>query len=269
MHAQVNGIQMSYTDMGMGVPLLLVHGFPLNRGCWVNQVDAFRRTHRVIAPDLRGFGGSWATEGPVPMSRFAEDLHALIVRLGAGPAVLVGHSMGGYAALAFAKAFPEALLGLVLVSTRASADTAEAAEARRKLAARVLVEGPLPVVEAMAPLMLASGRVDPVRSAAVRAFMAPADPTGLVGALLGMADRPDATEGLGEILVPTLVIAGLEDDLIPPSESGALARAIPGAHLKLIPGAGHLVAFDAPEAFNHEVALWLVGTGLDSVRHAR
>ena len=71
----------------------------------------------MVVPDLRGLGESEATEGPVSMDRFAEDLHALLLHLNTGPVILVGHSMGGYVALAFAKAFPQDLQGLVLVGT--------------------------------------------------------------------------------------------------------------------------------------------------------
>lgn len=254
MRAKVNGIQVAYADKGKGSCLLLVHGFPLSRGVWSKQVEVFKSSYRVIAPDLRGFGESAATDGPVTMNRFAEDLHALVEHLGAGPALLVGHSMGGYVALAFARAFPECVRGLVLVGTKAGRDTAEAAVARRALAERVRVEGPSVVVDAMAPKMLSEGNSDRTMAAAVRGFMTPANPEGLRGALLGMAERPDARSWLETMQMPVLVIAGLEDAIIPPRESQAMAKAIHGAQLRLIPEAGHLVAFEQPEAFN--AALW-------------
>ena len=131
MRTTINGIQMAYTDKGEGIPLVFIHGFPLNRETWSKQVEAFRPNHRVIAPDLRGLGESEATPGPVSMGRFAEDLHSLLEHLDTGPAILIGHSMGGYVALAFAAAFPKALRALGLVSTKAGADTPEGAAARR------------------------------------------------------------------------------------------------------------------------------------------
>lgn len=257
MHATINDIKMVYTDEGRGATLLLVHGFPLSRGTWSKQVEAFRASHRVLAPDLRGLGKSEATGGVITMSRFAEDLYALLQRLDTGPVFLAGHSMGGYVALAFAKAYPQALRGLVLVGTKAGPDTPEAAAARRALAERVRVEGPAVVVDAMAPKMLAPGNRDATMAASVRSFMTPSQPEGVMGALLGMAERPDATGGLSSIAVPTLVIAGAEDALVPPSEAEALAKAIPGASLKLIPRAGHLVAFEQADAFNEALRDWL------------
>lgn len=260
MRARVNGIQMAYTDEGGGVPLLFVHGFPLCRGAWSKQVEAFKTRHRVIVPDLRGLGESEATAGPVPMSLFAEDLHALLHHLDSadtGPIILVGHSMGGYVALAFAKAYPQALRALVLVGTKAGADTAAAAAARRATAEKVRMEGSSVVVDAMAAKMLSTGNSDQAMAAAVRGLMAPSKPEGVIGALLGMAERPDAGPWLGMIRVPTLVITGLDDTLIPPSESEFLAQAIPDAHLRLIPNAGHLVAFEQAEAFNSALGSWL------------
>jgi pimeloyl-ACP methyl ester carboxylesterase len=259
MFATVNGIRMAYTDQGQGPALLFVHGFPLSRGTWSRQVQAFSATHRVIAPDLRGLGETEATDGPTAMTRFAEDVHALVQHLGLGPVTLAGHSMGGYIALAFAKAYPQALAGLVLVGTKAGADTPEAATARRALAARVQAEGTSVVVDAMAPKMLAADNTDPVLAAAVRGYMKLATPTGVVGALLGMAERPDMGPSAGQIRTRTLVVTGTGDVIMPPAESEALAKAIPGAQLELIPGAGHLVALEAPEAFNAVLKVWLAG----------
>lgn len=257
MEVKINGIQVDFTDEGQGDPLLFVHGFPLNRGTWSKQVEAFKTSHRVIAPDLRGLGGSEATEGPITMMQFAEDLHALRQHLGLGPVTLIGHSMGGYVALAFAKVFPQALRNLVLVGTRAGADTPEGAAGRRAMAEKVRAEGSSVVVEAMAPKMLAASNTDATMAESVRGFMATAKPEGVISALLGMAGRPDARTWLGSIRVPTLVIAGSDDTIIPPSESEALAKAISDAQLKLIPDAGHLVAFERADAFNEALRAWL------------
>lgn len=262
MRTAVNGIQVAYTDAGGGAPLLFVHGFPLSRGSWSKQVEAFKTSYRVIAPDLRGLGESEATAGPVPMIRFADDLHALLQHLGTGPAILVGHSMGGYVALAFAKAYAQDLRALVLVGTKAGADTPEGAAARRATAEKVRAQGSSVVVEAMAPKMLSAGNTDAAMAAAVRGFMTRSKPEGVIGALLGMAERPDAGAWLGEIRVPTLVIAGGDDALIPPVESETLAKGIRGARLKLIPNAGHLVAFERADEFNGSLVDWLRSSAL-------
>ncbi len=191
MRATVNGTQIAYTDEGQGLPILFIHDFPLSRGAWSKQVEEFKTRFRVIAPDLRGFGESEYSGGPVPIHRFVEDIHALMEHLVTGPVILAGHAMGGLVALAFASAFPRFLRGLVLV-----------------------------------------------------------------GMTAGMKS-PEVEQQVANLRVPILVIAGSEDALVPPSESEALARLIPGAQLNLIPRAGHLVAFEQPAAFNEVMRNWL------------
>jgi pimeloyl-ACP methyl ester carboxylesterase len=262
MRAQLNGIEIAFTDEGKGKTLVFVHGFPLNRLIWAKQVKAFKVGHRVIAPDLRGLGGAEGTAQSTPMARYAEDLFAVIQYLKAGPVTLVGHSMGGYVALAFAKAFPQALQGLVLVSTKSGPDTSEAATARRAQADTVATKGTAIVMDAMAPKMLAPRNEDKGMAAEVRECMGLSGPMGVASALLGMAERPDMGIMLGQIRVPTLVVTGAEDALIPPSESTALAKGIPGSQLVLIPEGGHLVAFERADAFNKVLGNWMAAHGL-------
>ena len=109
----------------------------------------------------------------------------------------------------------------------------------------------------MATKMLAADNHDRAMAEQVRGLMAPSKPAGAIGALLGMAERPDATAGLARISVPTLVIAGANDTVILPTESEKLAQAISGSHLNIIPDAGHLVAFEQADKFNHVLEEWL------------
>lgn len=271
MFASINGIQMAFTDEGKGIPLLFIHGFPLNREAWSSQVETFKTKFRVIVPDLRGFGESGSSAGPVPMSHFGEDIWALGQHLGLGPVILAGHSMGGYIALAIAKAHPAWLRGLALVSTMAGKDSLETANERRQLARQVMDEGPQVAMRTMAATMLAATNTDERKAAAVLSCMTPASSVGISGALYGMALRPAAVDVLGRIRVPTLVVAGSEDCVIPPSEADALARAIPNSKLSIIPGAGHLVPVDQSEAFNDELKTWLAWgcTGVHPGRHQK
>ncbi len=173
--------------------------------------------------------------------------------------------MGGYVALAFARRHAERLAGLVLVATRAVADSAEAAAGRRSTAERIRAEGREGVaalVEGMVPKLVAPATDDPDRLEAVRIFMASATPEGVIGALLGMAERPDSSGLLAEIEVPTLVVTGADDTLIPVSESEAMAAAIPDAELAVIPGAGHMVSFERPEEFGGVMRGWLASRDL-------
>jgi pimeloyl-ACP methyl ester carboxylesterase len=191
------------------------------------------------------------------MAQYADDLHVLLPQLKTGPVVLIGHSMGGYVSFAFLRQYPEMVRGLILVSTKAGKDTPEAAAGRRATAEKVQAMGVPVVIETMAPKMLAADNHDRAMAEEVRGFMAPSKPAGVIGALLGMAERPDATAELARISVPTLVITGADDTLISPTESEKLAQAIPGSQLNIIPQAGHLVAFEQPDKFNHVLEGWL------------
>src|SRR5438128_7993076 len=117
---------VEYDDVGRGEPVVLLHAFPFARAMWRPQLAALRDVGRVIAPDLRGFGGTSGFEGPPSVEQMARDVSALLDALGVTrPAVVGGLSMGGYVALAFARLFSHRLRGLILADTRAEADGGE------------------------------------------------------------------------------------------------------------------------------------------------
>lgn len=257
MKTTINGIQIAYTDEGQGTPLLFVHGFPLSRGAWQKQVEQFRERYRVIAPDLRGHGESEATQGAISMENYARDLQALLDQLKTGPVILIGHSMGGYIAFAFARMFPQSLRGLVLVATRAVGDSPEAAAGRKATAEKVRKEGINALIDSMVPKMLSSKNQDPEVAEKVRSLMSSSKPEGVAGALLGISQRPDSTPDLGKLSIPTLLMSGDDDGLIPHAESEKMSKSISGSKLEIIQGAGHLVAFEKPQEFNHRLEAWL------------
>ncbi len=103
---RINDIQMTYTDMGTGDPVVLIHGYPFNRSLWGEQVATLSESYRVTAPDLRGFGETDSSDGPATMDQMAQDVAQLLDHLEIQRAVIGGLSMGGYVALAFYKQFP-------------------------------------------------------------------------------------------------------------------------------------------------------------------
>ena len=118
MRAQLSDLVLAYDAGGSGRPLLLVHGYPLNRTTWRPQVDNLTDAARVIAPDLRGHGESNAPDEPYTVDRLADDLVELLDELGlAEPVVVAGLSMGGYVALAFYRRHQERVAGLILAAT--------------------------------------------------------------------------------------------------------------------------------------------------------
>lgn len=261
MKTEIKGNIFGYDDDGHGPALVFVHGFPFDRRVWQKQLAAFRGSHRVITVDLRGFGDSAAGDGPGAMGQYARDVRDLLRELQTERVVLVGHSMGGYVALAVAHHFPEELRGLVLVGTQAGPDSEAGAAGRRATIEKVKAGGVRVVTEAMAPKMVAPASQARMLDQ-VQGLMATATPAGVIGALEAMADRPDSRPTLGTIEVPTLVITGAEDVVIPPAESGKIADAIQDAHLETLPGAGHLVAVEQPDEFNRVLNSWMDRLGL-------
>lgn len=246
---------LGLTDTGERAPLLLVHAWPLDRAMWAPQVSAFAGERRVLAPDLAGFGDA-PGPGHATLDAHADDLAGLLDALGIARAVVVGLSMGGYIALALARRHPARLAALVLADTRAGADDAAARANRDDLAAVVATAGLGALSERLLPRLLAPG-ARPAVAAEVGAIIARQRPEGVVAALRAMAARPDAGPGLAEVRVPTLVLAGAEDALTPPSEARGLAAAIAGAGLVVIPGAGHLASLEEPGAFNAALRAFL------------
>ncbi|HWB09624.1 MAG TPA: alpha/beta fold hydrolase [Pirellulales bacterium] len=256
------GLEFGVVDQGGGSPLVFVHGFPLNHGMWNAQIPVFAERHRVIAPDLRGFGESVDTEGTVSMEDFADDLAAILDHLQVTePVVLCGLSMGGYIAFHFVRKYRQRLRGLVLCDTRASADMPEIVENRLRIARLVIENGTQPVAEAMLPKAFApktyADRPEVVE--AVRAMMISSDPTGVAAASRGMAVRPDMTQLLPTVDLPTLVVVGADDGLTTVDEMRRMASAIPDARFKIIPEAGHLSPLENPHIFNATLANYLEG----------
>jgi pimeloyl-ACP methyl ester carboxylesterase len=150
---------------------------------------------------------------------------------------------------------PERVAGLILAATKATADP-DAAKAARDESARVAAaEGAGPIVAGMLPKMLApqTYEEEPDLVEFLQDLMLATSAEGMVGALAAMRDRPDSTPDLPGLAVPTLVIHGEDDQLIPPAEAQAMAAAIPEAELVIVPGAGHMVNLEQPAVFNEAV----------------
>lgn len=256
----IGGIEMNLVDQGRGRPLLLVHGFPLDHTMWQGQADPLSRNYRVIVPDLRGFGASGVSEGPVSMERLADDLAALLDALQIEePVALCGLSMGGYVAWQFWRRHASRLNRLILCDTRASADSEEAARAREETARRVLREGTAWLAEAMIPRLFAEQTLSqrPELVEATRQVICRADPRGVAAALRGMAARPDVTGWLPSIRLPTLVICGQHDAISTAAEMRDWASRIPVARFVEVPSAGHMAPLEQPAAVNAAIREFL------------
>lgn len=253
-------IELQVLDSGQGMPVLLVHGFPLDHSMWDAQIAHLSQRWRVIAPDLRGFGGSQVTGGTVTMEQMADDLAALTDALAIDERiVLCGLSMGGYVALEFWRKYAARLRGLVLCDTRAAADTPTAAAARLETVERVLRDGTEPLADAMLPKLFAPATLEnhPNTSAIERRKILAADPEGVAAALRGMATRRDFRDELAKVLLPTMVIVGEQDAISTVDEMRAMAKAIPAAEFVILPGSGHMTPLENAGGFNEAIEQFL------------
>ena len=257
MSTQTHHVEAGSPD---GRPVVFIHGFPFSQAMWRPQLEALSgKGLRLIAYDVRGHGRTPAGDGLYSVDLFVDDLMELLDRLKIGRAALVGLSMGGYVALRAADREPGRVGALVLADTRAEPD-ANQAKALRAGAMRLIAEkgmGPFAeefVKNLFSPATLAARRpcVDEIK-----AIMKANPPLGARGTLLALAARMDATQWLGKIGVPALVLVGEDDAVTPPANSEALAKGIPGARLSVIPRAGHLSSLENPEAFNEALADFL------------
>ena len=249
------GLELAYDEAGSGTPLLLVHGWPLDRAMWAGQLGGLATYARVLAPDLRGFGGS-TVRPPYTIDRYADDLIAFLDALGLARAVVCGLSMGGYVAFSMVRRHRDRVRGLILADTRATADTDEARENRRNLIALIEREGMDALAERQLRTMVGRSTLDrqPELVETVRRMMASTPPEGAIGALRAMADRADSTPMLTSIGVPTLVVGGVEDGITPPEVLRAMAAQIPGSRVEILEQAGHLSPLERSAAFNHVVS---------------
>jgi pimeloyl-ACP methyl ester carboxylesterase len=246
-------MQLAYDDRGVGLPVVLIHGFPLCRRMWEPQVEPLTKVgYRVICPDLPGFGETSPLPGPVSMDGYADEVIALLDQLGIERAVIGGMSMGGYVLLNLAERYPQRLVAALYLVTRAAADDAAGKVRRLELADQVRSGNRTVVPEVFESLLFApqTPRQRPELVARVRSWMDAAAPQGVAGGLLAMRSRHDYLAVLPELHVPALVVGAALDLAIPPAHSEALAAGLPNAELHIIANAGHLANLEQPEAFN-------------------
>ncbi|RME87096.1 MAG: alpha/beta fold hydrolase [Anaerolineae bacterium] len=241
-YVNVNGITLAYERRGRGAPLVLLHGFPLDHTIWDEVAPLLEGRADVILPDLRGHGASEAPESSYSIDDMADDVTALLDHLGVERATVVGHSMGGYVALAFAQRHLDRLAGLGLVATHAAADSPERRAAREAQMKEVAEKGVAPLAEGMSAKLTR----DPALAARLRNLILKTKPAGVIGALRAMAGRPDRREFLPSVDVPAVVVIGLDDAILPPELGREMASLLPQARLFEIAGVGHMPMMEAP-----------------------
>lgn len=258
----MRGVEIAYDDAGSGSPVVLLHGYPFNRSMWRGQLGALAQDYRVIAPDFRGHGESAVTSVPSTMELLAEDVAGLLDNLSISKATIGGLSMGGYVALAFYRLFPSRVSSLILTATRAQADSEEAKQNRAVQAEKALREGMEGIVDGLLSKLLTAETLAkrPEVVNQLRAMITSTSPQGAAAALKGMAVRVDQTSLLPQINVPTLIVAGSEDAIIPLADAELMNREIAGSRLEVIEGAGHVLNLEEPAKFNTTLMTFLSET---------
>jgi pimeloyl-ACP methyl ester carboxylesterase len=228
-----------------------LHGYPLTHEMWRPQLETFAADYRVILLDLPGFGLADEWTAPTTLADVAESVHQTLAAEVPGPVVIVGHSFGGYVALQMYRDHPEQFAGLVLADTRSAPDSPEAYAKRRATIERMKDPRERLDVDATVQGLLAPQtweRRDPIVET-VRTMVEAARTETILATLAAIAERPDLTPVLSTLHVPTLVLWGEADQLIPPAQSQAMVPLIPHGVGMGVPYAGHLPSLECPEAF--------------------
>lgn len=238
-------------DSGDGPALLLLHAFPLDASQWDAQVAALSGRYRCLRPDFWGCGTSPPPPGDVSLDSYALDVLRELDGRGIDQFSVCAGSMGGYVAFALLRLARARLRSLVLANTRAAADSEEGRAGRRAMAEQVRAGGVEAIVEPMTERMLCSWCRDEVHIAdPVRGRIRRCTSAGVVTALTAMSGRPDSTELLDGVHMPTLVIYGSADPVVPVEEARAMAAAIPGASVEEFDGSAHLTNLEQPARFS-------------------
>ena len=261
MKAAINNTQIAYSDHGIGLPVIFLHAFPLNRTMWDGEIAALldEQRYRLVSLDWRGFGESDIVGEITTMDVLAGDVVALMDHLGIEKAVLCGLSLGGYVAFACLRQYAPRIAGLILADTRPAADTPEARANRENVARLAETSGTTAIADLLLPRLISdyTRLHEPLVETRLRQMINAATVPGIAATSRGMALRAEASDLLAGISCPTLVVTGEQDAVIPLSESQAYASSIPDAQFVTIPNAGHLSNLEQPDIFLTNISSFL------------
>ncbi len=238
----------------------LWHSFLHHGGMWRAQVEALRTRHRVINVDAPGHGRSSVLDRAATMEQCADALAAVLDAHQVERAALCGLSWGGMVSMTFALSHASRVTSMILCDTscrRESAFNRIKYDALGVLFRRIGAAPPL--LKPVEPLFFCDATLRDNRTLVEdwAGHVARMSPDSVWHGLQCIVGRRDLTADLASVRVPTLVVVGAEDRAQPPAQSEAIARAIPGAKLAVIPAAGHLSALERPREFNEQMLAFL------------
>lgn len=232
-----------YREQGTGHPLIFLHGFCDSHELWKDFIQPFTRTYRVITPDLPGFGKSERLPLPFSIDQVADRLAEWILGLKLERSLVVGHSLGGYVALALLEKHAKLLAGIALFHSTPYADTPERRQVRNKVITFVEENGVAPFVETFVPGLYANKSHPKIPSTRLRAGKTAVE--SLVGYAAAMRDRPDRSDLVAQTNLPVLAIGGVNDTLIPIADLQRLKAKAPKLHVFELEEAGHMGMHEA------------------------
>ena len=239
---QYKNIKIAYTDSGKGTAMVLLHGFLENQHMWLASIPEFTKKNRVITIDLLGHGQTESLGYLHTMEDQADMVHDVLSHLRIRKAVFVGHSMGGYIALAFAELYPEFMKGLVLLNSTSRADNEERKNNRDRAIKAVKKDYTAFVRLSIANLFSENNRgvlIDAIEKVKLDALKTPLQ--GIVAALEGMKIRKDREVLLHFGQYPKLLILGEKDSVLNYAENkdqientNVFLVTLPDGHMSLI-----------------------------------
>ncbi len=237
-----NPVDLSYVEIGMGQPLLLLHGFPLDHTTWLPAAILLKTSFRCVLPDLRGHGCSPVPGTETTISEMAADVIRLMDRLNIDKAVICGHSMGGYIATSMAHDYADRLCGLGLIATRVDTDALDRAAARMESRKDALAGRTDSLVQAM--LERLTDRAD-IRTE-ILPVMQKTDPRGIAMAQYAIATRENAGPWLESLDSPVVVVTGGKDSINPEEVTFDILAHLRDARYYPAPEATHMVLMEEP-----------------------
>ncbi|HAQ06090.1 MAG TPA: alpha/beta hydrolase [Bacillus bacterium] len=237
---------MSYYDIGDGKPIVMIHGFAGSKLYWEGIIPELSKNSRVIALDLPGHGDSNMGAEKYSIEDIAGMIREFLDELGLEKVTMFGHSLGGYITLAFAEQYPEYLNGFSIIHSTAAQDSEEAKSGRDSNVKKVIEEGTESLVQGLSQKLFspANSEINASDIKQTRDIGNSTSVNGMVSALLAMRDRPDRNFVLKASSMPILLVAGEQDQIIPPEKTFSVSKE--NIEHYLIKGSGHMSMYEQP-----------------------
>jgi 3-oxoadipate enol-lactonase len=249
----INGMSICFDDFGEGeTPIIFVHGFPFDKSSWQPQIDFLRKTNRVIAYDIRGFGKSTAGHDKISIRLFADDLIKFMDALAIKKAIVCGLSMGGYILLNVVHQHPEKFKAIILSDTQCIADPVEAKDKRMQTVTKIKTDGLQEFADGFVKNIFCQQSKDNKKELveSIRNTILNTPPQTITDTLMALAQRTETCSVLQQITLPVLLLCGSEDKITPVVQAEFMHRNISNSSLQIISNAGHMANIEQPEVFN-------------------